>query len=104
TAYLPRALSADGQRLFFTTSDDLLAQDTNDQPDVYQWEAQGEGGCMLSPGCVDLISSGRSHEGALFIDASLDGADAFFATDGSLAGADPTATDLYDARIGGGFP
>lgn len=104
SSYLPRALSADGQRLFFESSDDLLVQDTNEQPDVYQWEAQGEGDCTRSSGCIGLISSGRSHEGATFIDASADGSDVFFATDGSLVGEDPTAVDLYDARVAGGFP
>jgi hypothetical protein len=51
-----------------------------------------------------LISSGRGAGGASFIDASADGADAFFITDSSLVDADPGAPDLYDARIGGGFP
>jgi hypothetical protein len=104
SSYLPRALSSDGERLFFTSSDDLVVQDTNDQPDVYQWEAVGKGDCNRSLGCISLISSGRSPEGATFIDASEDGSDAFFTTDASLVGEDPAAVDLYDARIGGGFP
>ena len=104
TSYLPRALSSDGQRLFFTSSDALAVQDTNGHPDVYQWEAKGKGDCNRSPGCAALISSGRSGEGATFIDASSDGSDVFFTTDGSLAGEDPGAVDLYDARAEGGFP
>ena len=51
-----------------------------------------------------LISSGRSAGGASFVDASADGSDAFFLTDGSLVAADPGSVDLYDARVGGGFP
>lgn len=101
--YKPRALSTDGNRLFFESSDDLNLQDTNKRPDVYQWEARGEGGCALSPGCVNLLSSGRSLEGASFLDASADGQDAYFLTDASLLSSDPGSIDVYDAKVGGGF-
>jgi hypothetical protein len=103
TAYRPRVLSADGRRLFFDSSDRLVLQDTDSRPDVYQWEAQGEGSCTRSPGCVNLISSGRSSGGASFLDASADGNDAFFLTDESLVPRDPGSIDVYDARAGGGF-
>ncbi len=102
-AYKPRALAAGGTRLFFDSSDELVVQDTNSQPDVYQWEAVGTGDCDRAPGCVSLISSGRSLDGARFIDASSGGSDVYFTTDGSLVPADPGAIDLYDARVGGGF-
>jgi hypothetical protein len=72
--------------------------------DVYEWDAYGVGGCPRLVGCIALISSGRSAEGASFVDASADGSDAFFLTDGSLVPSDPGGVDLYDARIGGGFP
>ncbi|HSS33125.1 MAG TPA: hypothetical protein VLL27_07580 [Solirubrobacterales bacterium] len=101
-AYRPRALSADGGRLFFDTGDALIKADTNSRLDVYQWERQGEGDCSLSPGCVRLISGGRG-EGGSFLDASADAADAFFLTGDSLVGADPGSIDAYDARVGGGF-
>lgn len=103
-AYKSRALSAAGTRLFFDSSDSLVVQDTNSRPDVYQWEAQGAGDCNRSPGCVNLISSGRGNGGARFIDASADGDDAFFITDEALVSTDPGSIDLYDARVGGGFP
>jgi hypothetical protein len=103
-SYKPRALSADGHRLFFESSDDLNLQDTNKRPDVYQWEAKGEDSCTFSPGCVNLISSGRSSEGASFLDASANGSEAYFLTDGSLVSSDPGSIDVYDAKIGGGFP
>jgi hypothetical protein len=101
--YKPRALAADGQRLFFESNDDLLSRDTNERTDVYQWEAQGKGDCLIPGGCIGLISSGRSPEGASFLDASLSGSDAYFLTDGSLVGTDPGSIDVYDAREGGGF-
>jgi hypothetical protein len=103
-AYKPRALSQDGLRLFFDSNDELVVSDTDNRPDVYQWEAKGKGDCERSPGCISLISSGRASEGASFIDASTDGADAYFITDESLVGADPGSIDLYDARVDGAFP
>jgi len=103
-AYKPRALSANGRRVFFDSADALAPTDTNSAtPDAYQWEAQGEGSCTRPGGCISLISSGRSAGGGTFIDASADGSDAFFITDDSLVGADPGSLDLYDARVGGGF-
>jgi hypothetical protein len=101
--YKPRVLSANGHRVFFDSEDSLGLADTDNAPDAYQWEAQGEGSCTRVGGCISLISSGRAAGGAGFVDASADGSDAFFITDGSLAKADPGATDLYDARVGGGF-
>ena len=102
-AYRARALSADGRRLFFDSGDSLVTADTDSSPDVYQWEAPGEGSCAEAPGCVALISGGRA-EGGRFLDASADGADVFFLTGDSLLGADPGSIDAYDARVGGGLP
>jgi hypothetical protein len=103
-AYKPRALSDDGRRLFFDTSDELATADTAKRPDVYEWEAQGAGTCGRVGGCIALISRGRSSEGASFLDASASGSDAFFITNDSLVGADLGFADAYDAREGGGFP
>jgi hypothetical protein len=102
-SYKPRVLSADGRRIFFNSEDPLVSSDTNREIDVYQWEADGEGTCIKAAGCVTLISSGRAAGGATFVDASADGSDAFFVTDGSLVGSDPGAFDLYDARVGSGL-
>jgi hypothetical protein len=102
-AYLPRILSANGKRVFFDSSDSLYLSDTNSAADVYQWEAQGEGSCAKAGGCVSLISDGRAATGSRFVDASADGADAFFLSAASLIEADPGALDLYDARAVGGF-
>jgi hypothetical protein len=103
-AYKPRVLIADGSRVFFDSFDAMVPQDTNADRDVYEWRASGISGCGRSEGCVNLISSGRAEGGATFVDASADATDAFFLTGGSLVASDPGATDLYDARIGGGFP
>ncbi len=103
-SYKPRVLSANGKRVVFDSEDALALTDTNKDSDVYQWEAQGEGSCNRPGGCISLISDGKAEGGASFIDASVDGGGAFFVTDGSLVPSDPGAADLYDARIGGGFP
>ncbi len=103
-SYKPRVLSADGKHLFFDSSDQLVSQDSNGDVDTYQWEAQGAGECANPDGCVSLISNGRATNGATFLDASTDGTDAYFLTDGSLVPSDPGAADVYDARVGGGFP
>jgi hypothetical protein len=101
-AYKPRVLSADSKRVFFDTFDALAVGDTNNDRDVYEWEAAGSGDCTRPSGCVKLISSGRAEGGAGFLDASADGSDAFFLTDGSLVSSDPAERDVYDARVNGG--
>lgn len=101
--YLPRALSASGNRVFFESPDRLAIKDVDSRYDVYQWEAQGEGDCTLAPGCQSLISGGQGA-GAVFLDASADGADVYFLTEQSLVKADPGSIDVYDARVGGGLP
>jgi hypothetical protein len=103
-AYKPRVLAADAKRVFFESFDSLAVSDTNGERDVYQWETQGTGSCERPGGCTDLISSGRAEGGASFLDASADGSDAFFLTDGSLDPIDTALFDVYDARIDGGFP
>lgn len=102
--YKPRALSADGRRIFFDSLDALVPQDSDARPDVYEWEEQGSGSCQEAGGCVFLISGGRLLGGS-FVDADADGSDVFFASADSLLARDPDgALDLYDARVGGGQP
>ena len=55
-------------------------------------------------GCLSLISSGQDASDSEFIDADRDGSDVFIRTSESLLPQDPGLTDVYDARIGGGFP
>jgi hypothetical protein len=112
--YASRILAPDGSRLFFESYDALLPSDTNGAKDVYEWkEAESQSQCeeIGSPlyvpsagGCLSLISTGESPEDSEFIDASANGRDVFLTTDESLIPEDPGLVDLYDARIGGGFP
>lgn len=102
--YYPRVISDDGKRVFFNSFDSLVARDTNGVMDVYQWEADGEGSCEEASGCVSLISSGQSPSDSEFVDASANGNDVFFTTNSSLVQQDVGLIDIYDARVGGGFP
>jgi hypothetical protein len=97
-----RSLSDDGAFVFFTTSEALQSNDTNNAPDVYEWHA----------GQVSLISDGHNPDtdtevgqGTKFMNTSSSGHDVFFQTTTVLdpAGADG-AYNIYDARIDGGFP
>ena len=110
--YGSRVISADGSRVFFDSYEALVSGDTNGKADAYEWEAPGAGSCSVqssaySPpngGCLSLISSGESPTDSHFVDASPSGDDAFFATDSSLLPQDPGLIDIYDARVGGGYP
>ena len=111
--YTPRALSADGDRVFFDSYEALVARDTNGKEDVYEWQrsadAKGceEAGTELyvesSGGCLSLLSSGESPADSEFVDASQSGRDAFIRTAASLVAEDPGLIDIYDARQLGGF-
>jgi hypothetical protein len=59
----------------------------------------------LNQGCTYLISSGKNGIESVLIGASETGRDVFFATHAQLAPQDSDSYgDVYDARIGGGFP
>ena len=93
--YLPRNLSDDGRRLFFESTDALVPGDVNGQQDVYEYE----------DGHPHLISSGTSGVDSSFFDASPSGNDVFFETSAQLVSQDADRKlDIYDARVGGGFP
>jgi len=98
-AYRPRVFSADGQRLFFEREE----TDGGTGVRVYEWQAPGAGDCARPFGCAAAISGDRSPA-AGFVDASSDGTDAYFITDEPLVRSDLGSIDLYDARVGGGFP
>jgi hypothetical protein len=110
--YASRVLSDDGSRLYFESFESLVHRDTNGKQDLYQWEAVGTGSCsgashsFSAPngGCLSLISSGESPQDSSFIDASSDGRDVFFTTGAGLVPWDSGLIDIYDARVGGGFP
>ena len=97
TWHVNRAITDDGSRVFFSTGDALLARDTNGKSDVYQYDVASQ--------TLHLITSGVSGSNSYFLDASPDGSDVFYVTRERRVGWDiDTSVDLYDARVGGGFP
>lgn len=111
--YTPRNLSESGGRLFFDSNDALVPQDSNGLQDVYEWERPGEGSCTttsgdyssVSGGCVFPISNVAGADASFFLDASPSGDDVFIATEDQLVPSDIDGhMDVYDARVGGGFP
>jgi hypothetical protein len=109
--HFPRVIASDGNRVFFNSFNRLVLADTNGAQDVYEWEAPGTGTCAegssaysaQAVGCVSLISDGHNPGDSEFVDADIDGRDAFFTTASSLVAADPGQVDVYDARVDGGF-
>lgn len=96
-----RAISEDGSRVVFTTAEPLSLNATNHRTDVYEWHQQAGAG----EGRVSLVSSGSSDENDQDALISPSGRDIFFLTSQGLVPQDTDgAQDVYDARLGGGFP
>jgi len=102
--HIPRMIAPDGSYVFFNAHDALVPEDVNNAQDVYLWVEQGVEGCKEADGCVSLISTGTNPERSTFLDASGDGKDVFFRTKASIVPEDEGLIDIYDARVGGGFP
>jgi hypothetical protein len=95
TFYEPRNFSDDGSRLFFQSPDALVPQDSNGVQDVYEYH----------DGHVYPISDVAGNQASFFLDASATGNDVFIATSDQLVPGDTdTRIDVYDARVGGGYP
>ncbi len=107
--YIPQWISADGERVFFDSSAPLVPQDTNGVQDVYEWEREGTGSCLVGSGangaCIYLLSGGVSKAASWFIGGSVNGDDVFVVTRAQLVPEDQNgADDLYDVRVDGVTP
>jgi hypothetical protein len=117
------SISDDGRRVFFQTTAKLLPQDTNLNSaeeeregklgvgtDVYEWEVDGTEEapgvfCETMVGCTHLISAGEAVGPERFLGASASGDNVFFTSAAQLLPqATPEFTNVYDARVNGGFP
>lgn len=95
-------LSADGSTVVFASTDRLLPEAVNTNSNsieplynVYAWH----------DGTLSLVSTGSSPSSDFLLGTSESGRDVFFATQSRLSPADRDgAYDVYDARVGGGFP
>ena len=94
TDYQPRDLLEDGT-LFFNSSDALVPRASDGLENVYEDEN----------GRIYAISNVAGGYESVFMDASANGRDVFFATADDLVPQDTTdSITVYDARVGGGFP
>jgi hypothetical protein len=129
----PRNLSANGDRLFFQSPDALVPHDSDGASgcprvdgayvcqDVYEWElpasaaeaTAGANSCTSSSpdfsavngGCTFPISDVAGDHEAFFLDADPSGGNVFIATADQLVPSDlDQKVDVYDVRVGGGFP
>jgi len=95
-----RLISDDGRRIFFDTSAEFVPEDNNDRIDVYEWFDDG-----TPAGRISLISAGTGREQSGFVGMDATGDNAFFVTADPLVPQDvDTVYDIYNARVGGGFP
>jgi hypothetical protein len=122
-------MSDDGTRVFFRTPTGLTSQALDDAvtdsegdvaENVYEWEQAGVGSCPgdQATGCVFLISDGQDTgpsttpcsngtiSSVCLIGSDDTGANVFFTSSDALVPQDTDGGQLnvYDARVGGGFP
>ncbi len=103
-----RAISEDGSRIVFETAEPLSPDATNGLANAYEWHMEPG----WSEGRVSLVSSGSDQEpvgvaegGSTNIVITPSGKDIFFVTTQGLLPQDTDGVaDIYDARLGEGFP
>ncbi len=100
--YIPRWISADGNRVFFDSPEPLVPQDNNSRQDVFEWEREGTGSCPSGHGnCVYLLSEGTSSTDSWLLDASENGNDVFIITRAQLLPKDQNDDlNVFDVRAG----
>lgn len=88
-------ITDDGSRVFFQSQVSLVPGDSNGKFDVYQWH----------DGTLSLISAGTGSSDSWYGSATPSGSDVTFSTyDRLVPGDQDEQMDVYDARMGGGFP
>ncbi len=97
TWHLNHPITDDGRFVFFSTAEALVPEDVNGKVDAYEYDTQTQH--------VHLLSTGTDSFDSYFMDSSANGNDAFILTRQQLVGWDrDQAYDVYDVRVGGGFP
>ncbi|HEX5309683.1 MAG TPA: hypothetical protein VFW38_11450 [Solirubrobacteraceae bacterium] len=90
-----RAITDDGKEVLFASAEPLSAGAVNAQKNIYIW----------ADGAVHMVSSGTATEADLEPVISPTGRDALFLSSAGLVPGDTDGLrDVYDARVGGGFP
>jgi hypothetical protein len=106
-----RSISENGEIIAFATTEQLQSTDVAGGGSNTSCKARildGGAGCQIyvwHNGSVNMISDGQDPNGAIYAGMSATGSDVFFQTRAQLVGQDTDSLgDIYDARIGGGFP
>jgi hypothetical protein len=95
-----RAVSENGTRIVFKTAEPLSRLAANGLTNVYEWHETDQ-----NVGSVTLLSGGTGRLPVEDAVISPGGEDVFFVTSEGLVPEDVDgAADVYDARLGGGFP
>jgi hypothetical protein len=90
-----RAMSADGRTIVFSSAGPLSTMVANGVVNAYEWHE----------GAVSLVSTGSSDQSVEQVVMSASAEDIFFTTTQGLVRQDTDGQyDVYDARVGGGFP
>jgi hypothetical protein len=96
-----RAISEDGTRIVFHSNQRLSEKAINGLVNAYEWHKEPDWG----EGVVSLVSTGSDEAPVNDVVISPGGGDVFFVTTQGLVPQDTDgAQDIYDARLGGGFP
>jgi hypothetical protein len=102
-AAVQKNLTGNG-RLYFYSFDPLAAGAVEGDRNLYQWEHGQVSLIATEPESVPRSLTG-SPISLFFGDASADGTDVYFTSPLALVGTDRDERwDVYDARVGGGFP
>ncbi len=107
--YIPQWISEDGDRVFFDSAQSLVPRDTSGKQNVYEWEREGAGSCVVGSGvnggCIYLLSNGVDGSASWLAGESADGDDVFIVTRAQLVPRDDNENyDLYDVRVDGAPP
>jgi hypothetical protein len=95
-----RAISEDGSRIVFSSTEPLSPADHSGSENVYEWHQAVSG----EEGVVSLVSGGAAETSAHSPVITPSGNDVFFVTTQGLVPDDTDGqADVYDARLGGGF-
>ena len=90
------AVSDDGERVFFSTDEGLVAADTDRHRDIYMRDLDTATTTLVSAGALGCAQCGNGPVGVGFAGSDEDGEEVFFTSDEQLATGDvDAATDLY---------
>lgn len=105
----PVSLTANGQRAFFYSRDALAYGAVSGSRNLFEWSNGQVSLIATEPsgvgGALEEGTNGADPPSKLFAGASLDGGDVYFVTPRKLTSEDlDERWDIYDARVGGGYP